>query len=107
MEINLTPSVRENDIALGAEVRKIDADGSLGDVLRSGSVGDSIREKIAASIGSAIRKTNESEINAARQPWRRGQHRERSVRRRRCSGCGSQWREVRMSAEQLRLATGQ
>jgi len=57
VEVNLTPSITENSIALAAEVRKIDADGSLGELLRSGSLGDSIREKIAASIESAIRKS--------------------------------------------------
>jgi len=57
VEATLTPSVAENRIALSAQVRKIDADGSLGEVLRSGSFGDSLREKIAASIESAIRKS--------------------------------------------------
>lgn len=56
IEVNLTPSLEENDIALSAQVRKVDADGSLGEVLRSGSVGDSIREKIATSVESAIQK---------------------------------------------------
>ena len=56
IEVNLTPAVEENDIALTAEVRKIDADGSLGEVLRSDSVGDSIREKISSAVESAIQK---------------------------------------------------
>jgi hypothetical protein len=57
VEVNLTPSVGENGIMLAAQVLKMDADGSLGELLRSGSLGDSIREKIAASIESAIRKS--------------------------------------------------
>lgn len=57
IEVNLTPSIEETDIAIAGEVRKIDADGSLGEVLRSGSVGDSIRDKIAASVESAIQKS--------------------------------------------------
>jgi len=57
VEVNLTPAVAESRIALTAQVRKIDADGSLGQLLRSGSLGDSIREKIAASIESAIQKS--------------------------------------------------
>jgi hypothetical protein len=57
VEVNLTPSAGENGITLAAQVRKIDADGSLGELLRSGSLGDSIRDKIAASIESAIRKS--------------------------------------------------
>ncbi len=56
IEVDLTPVLEENDIALNAEVRKIDADGSLGDVLRSDSVGDSIREKISSAVESAIQK---------------------------------------------------
>jgi hypothetical protein len=54
VEVRLTPSVEANHVSLHAEVEKIDADGSLGEVLRSGSLGDSIRQKIAASIESAI-----------------------------------------------------
>jgi hypothetical protein len=57
VEVNLTPMVEENHIAMGAEVRKIDADGSLGEALRSGSFGDSIRQKITAGIESSIRKS--------------------------------------------------
>lgn len=57
VEVNLTPSVEENHIAMGAEVRKIDADGSLGEALHSGSFGDSIRQKIATNIEASIRKS--------------------------------------------------
>jgi len=57
VEVILTPSVVENHIALAAEVRKIDADGSLGEALRAGSFGESIRQKIAASIESSIQKS--------------------------------------------------
>lgn len=57
IEVNLTPSVAENHIAMNAEVRKIEADGSLGEMLRSGSFGDALRQKIAASIESSVRKS--------------------------------------------------
>jgi hypothetical protein len=57
VEAVLTPSVGENGIALAAEVRKIDAGGSLGELLRSGSFGDSLRERVAAGIESALRKS--------------------------------------------------
>jgi hypothetical protein len=57
IEAVVTPSVAENRIALTAQVRNVEGDGSLGQLLRSGSLGDSIREKIAASIESAIRKS--------------------------------------------------
>ena len=57
VEVNLTPSVADNHIAMDAEVRKIDADGSLGEALHSGSFGDSIRQKISANIESSVRKS--------------------------------------------------
>jgi hypothetical protein len=57
VEVNLAPTVVDNHIALTAEVRKIDADGSLGEALRSGSFGESIRQKIATSIESSIQKS--------------------------------------------------
>jgi len=57
VEAVLTPSIGDSGIALTAEVRKIDADGSLGELLRAGSFGDSLRERIAASIESAVRKS--------------------------------------------------
>ena len=56
IEVSLTPSMEENDIALAAEVRRVDADGSIGEVLRSRSVGDSIRQDIADGVQSAIQK---------------------------------------------------
>jgi hypothetical protein len=55
IEVNLTPSVQENDIAIGVEVQKVDADGSLGDVLRS-DAGESIRGQITDSIESTVQK---------------------------------------------------
>jgi hypothetical protein len=58
VEVNLTPTVTANHIAIAAEVRKIDADGSLGEMLKSGSFGDSIKQKIATSIESSIQKSS-------------------------------------------------
>jgi hypothetical protein len=54
--VKLTPSFGPDGIAMASDVQKIDADGSLGDLLHSGSLGDSIREKIASGVQSAIRK---------------------------------------------------
>jgi hypothetical protein len=58
--VKLTPSAGAaagaNGIAMASEVQKIDADGSLGEVLRSGSLGASVKEKIASGIESSIRK---------------------------------------------------
>jgi hypothetical protein len=51
---------------MAAEVQKIDADGSLGEVLRSGSLGASVKEKVANSIQSAIRKS--LDLKAALSP---------------------------------------
>jgi hypothetical protein len=41
---------------MASEVQKIDADGSLGELLRSGSLGATVKEKIASSVESSIRK---------------------------------------------------
>jgi len=57
IEVLLTPSVDAGTVSVASEVWKIDADGSLGEVLRSGSPGQSLREKIAASIRSAFQKS--------------------------------------------------
>jgi hypothetical protein len=54
---SLTLSVKDGAIKLAAAIEKIDSDGSLGELLRSGTVGDSIRAKIAAGIQSAIEKS--------------------------------------------------
>ena len=57
IEVLLTPSVDSGAVSVASDVKKIDADGSLGEVLRSGSVGDSLRQKIAGSIHSAFEKS--------------------------------------------------
>lgn len=54
--VKLTPSVSADGIAMASEVQKIDADGSLGELLRSGSLGNAVKDKIASSVQSAIRK---------------------------------------------------
>jgi hypothetical protein len=61
--VTLTPGVDENktELRLVPEVGTIEADGSLGELLRSGTVGEMIREKIRSSILSAMQKgTNPS-----------------------------------------------
>lgn len=52
----LNPSAGPDGVVVAAEVLKIDADGSLGEMLQSGSLGAAIRDKIAASIESSVRK---------------------------------------------------
>jgi hypothetical protein len=56
--VTLTPGVDENktELRLVPEVGTIEADGSLGELLRSGTVGETIREKIRSSILSAMQK---------------------------------------------------
>lgn len=56
VEVRLTPSAAAQTISLTSEVQRVDADGSLGELLRSGSLGTSIRERIAASIQKSIQK---------------------------------------------------
>jgi hypothetical protein len=58
IEVKLTPAVEENntELRLVPEVGKIEADGSLGELLRSGTLGDAIRDKIRTSILSAMEK---------------------------------------------------
>jgi hypothetical protein len=55
--VALAPSARPEGIAIAADVKKIEADGSLGEVLRSGALGTSVKEKIANSIQNAVRKS--------------------------------------------------
>jgi|SRR5580658_857107 hypothetical protein len=54
--VKLTPSAGADGISMASEVQKIEADGSLGELLRSGSLGATVKEKIASSIESSIRK---------------------------------------------------
>ena len=58
IELKLTPAIGESntELRLVPEVGKIEADGSLGELLRSGTLGDTLREKIRASILSALEK---------------------------------------------------
>ncbi len=57
-EIKLTPSIDENntELRLVPEVGRIQADGSLGELLRSGVLGETIRNKVQSSITSALQK---------------------------------------------------
>ena len=108
IEVNLTPSVEENDLAIEAEVRKVDADGSLGEALRSDSVSDSIREKIGAGIESALRKLTNLKSTL---PGGMGNAVSIDSVQFADGGSGRLWltigAEVRMSTDQLRHAVGQ
>ncbi|MGB2621435.1 MAG: hypothetical protein WA857_14000 [Candidatus Acidiferrum sp.] len=56
--VKLTPGIEENktELRLVPEVGTIEADGSLGELLRSGTVGATIREKVKAAMLSAMQK---------------------------------------------------
>ncbi len=55
VEIKLTPSVRDDGkLALAAEIGRVDADGRLGDLLRSGSLGETVRAKVTGALHSAL-----------------------------------------------------
>lgn len=58
MQMTLTPAIEANDteLRLVPEVGPIEADGSLGELLRSGTVGDMLREKIRAQVLAAMQK---------------------------------------------------
>lgn len=74
VQLKLTPAVeQDNTVKLNAEILSIDAGGSLGELLRSGSLGKTLRDKIAEAILKAVRKSTDTEtmLPAAAQPWLR------------------------------------
>lgn len=58
IQLKLTPVVGPNhtELSLEPEVGPIQANGSLGELLRSGSLGEMLREKIRSSVRSAMEK---------------------------------------------------
>ncbi len=108
IEVNLTPSLEENDIALEAEVRKLDADGSVGELLRSGSAGDSMRDKIAKAVESSIQKLTDLKSTL---PASIGNSITIETVQFADGGSGRLWLtidgEVRIPVEELRRAVGQ
>ncbi len=68
----LTPAVESGGaVRLDAEVANIEADGSLGELLRSGSVGAELREKIRDSILKAVQRSTDlgNVLPAQAQPF--------------------------------------
>jgi hypothetical protein len=56
--VRLTPRVESGQaVKLAAEVTSVEADGSLGELLRTGAFADAIREKIRATVAAAIQKS--------------------------------------------------
>jgi hypothetical protein len=85
VEVLLTPFVATDGISLTSEVRKIDADGSLGELLRAGSLGASVQEKLAASIQSANSKSGQFQDDSAPCGRDGGEHSQRAISRARRS----------------------
>jgi hypothetical protein len=57
IDVKLTPSVAPNTgLALASEMSRVQADGLLRDLLRSGDLGVTLRDQIAASLLSALQK---------------------------------------------------
>jgi hypothetical protein len=56
--MKLTPAVDENstELRLVPDVGRIEADGSLGELLRSGPIAEMLREKIRGAILAALQK---------------------------------------------------
>lgn len=68
VQIKLTPAVEDNKaVRLVPEIGTIEADGSLGELLRSGSIGAMLREKIGAGLVSSIQKATNG-VEAALPP---------------------------------------
>ena len=61
IRVKLTPAVESNNtkLSLVAEVISIDADGSLGELLRAGAIGDMLRDKIKNSVQNAMQKASD------------------------------------------------
>jgi hypothetical protein len=76
IEAKLTPAVDQNQIRLVPEVGRIEADGSLGELLRSREFGERLREKIRASLLSAMQKGTDfnATLPPAVQPYVSIQH---------------------------------
>ncbi len=57
IEIQLTPAIaQDGTMKLVAQIGRIDAQGLIGDLLRSGSLGETIRDKIAETFVAIIRQ---------------------------------------------------
>jgi len=62
VRVRLTPEVAGgNTLRLAADVTSIDASGPAGDMLRSGPLGDAMREKIGATLLSALQQSTNLE----------------------------------------------
>ncbi len=57
IEVTLTPMVAENGtLRFSSAISRVDAEGMVGDLLRSGALGEKVRDEIAESVLSAVRQ---------------------------------------------------
>ncbi len=71
IEVRLTPSVgADGTLRLTPEIGRVDAQGLIGELLRSGSLGETLRDKITESLLAAIRQAGD--LNATLPPAARG-----------------------------------
>lgn len=57
MEVSLTPTVAEDGtLRVSPSISHVEAEGLVGDLLRSGTLGETVRDKIAESVLSAVRQ---------------------------------------------------
>jgi hypothetical protein len=107
--VKLTLSVGDDGaVRLTPEIARVDAQGLIGDLLRSGSPGEMLRDKISESILSAIRQG--SDFNATLPPAARSNATIHDARFQ-GSSSGKLWvvlgGEIRVSNEQVTLLTSE
>ena len=58
LRVRITPEVDSSEsVHLRADVQSLDADGQLGEILRSGEFGDALREKIRKTVAADLEKS--------------------------------------------------
>jgi hypothetical protein len=63
IEVKLTPAVGEDGaLRLVPETGRVDAQGMVGDLLRSGSLGDTVRDAVAQAVLSAVRQGGDFKV---------------------------------------------
>jgi hypothetical protein len=108
-EVKLTPSVGDDGaLRLTPEIARVDAQGLIGELLRSGSPGETLRDEIADSVLSTIRQG--SDFNATLPAAARGNATLHAARFQ-GSGSGKLWvvldGEIRVSSEQAAALIGE
>jgi hypothetical protein len=109
IQARLTPAVEEHrSVKLESSVVSIEAEGTVGEALRSGSLGDSLREKIRSSLQASLQKA--VNLEAALPPALEPVAAIRSVQFRNAGGgrlSADFLGEVKLSAEQMHAVVDQ